>query len=261
MTWSKVSAWLCGLLLVACSGPTDPYKGLQGARYADASGALLYRYYVPPAASREHPLPLVLYLHSNGRQGADNTKHIDFRVTRWVEDQARHPCFVLAPQLPQGYWVDWDFKRGNYALDALSITPALQMTIRLLRQLLDKYPIDRSRLYVVGTSLGGFGTWDLLAREPDRFAAAVPIEGGGDPSKAQLFAQVPIWAFHGARDQTVPVAATRAMIEALRAAGGSPKYTEYADIDHEAPSRVFLPQTGLDDWLFAQRRPGAPAPL
>ncbi len=243
-----------GLLWACGSRAETEYQGLRGARFGDANGSLVYRYYVPPKADPREPLPLVLYLHSNGRQGSDNERQVDFRVTRWVENQLDHPCFVIAPQLPKGQWVDADFAKGNYSFDEAKLTNNLQLVIELLELFFKRYPIDRKRVYVVGTSLGGFGTWDLLMRRPDWFAAAVPIEGGGDPKQAARLAKIPIWAFHGAKDTHVPVAATREMIAALKALGASPKYTEYPDVDHESSARVFAPATGLDAWLFEQHR-------
>jgi predicted peptidase len=96
-------------------------SGLKAARIARPFGAMVYRYFAPPAAKPVAPLPLVVYLHSNGRQGMDNKKQVDFRVSRWVDAQASHPCYVLAPQLPDGFWVDVDFSKGRY--DAAT-TPA-----------------------------------------------------------------------------------------------------------------------------------------
>lgn len=248
-------AWLC--VLWACQSRAESeYKGLRGARFGDPQGSLMYRYYVPPSASAEHPLPLVLYLHSNGRQGSDNEKQVDYRVTRWVENQLAHPCFVLAPQLPKGFWVDTMFAKGNFVYDEGRLTEPMRLVFGLVELFRKRYPIDGSRIYVVGTSLGGFATWDLLTRKPEWIAAAVPIEGGGDPKQVTRFAHIPIWAFHGAKDTRVPVAATREMIEAMRAIGASPRYTEYPDVDHESAPRAFAPETGLDAWLFEQRKPG-----
>ncbi|MET0283191.1 MAG: dienelactone hydrolase family protein [Polyangiales bacterium] len=247
-------AWLC--FVGACQSSVDTeYKGLRGARFADSLGGLVYRYYVPPEADAEHPLPLVLYLHSNGRQGVDNEAHVDYRVTRWVENQREHPCFVLAPQLPKGYWVDTNFAKGSYRFDDGKVGQSMQLVIELLELFQKRYPIDRTRIYVVGTSLGGYGTWDLMMRRPQLIAAGVPIEGGGDPTQAIRVAGIPIWAFHGAKDKTVPVTATRAMIEALKAIHASPRYTEYPDVDHESAPRAFAAGTGLDDWLFEQHKP------
>jgi predicted peptidase len=251
----SAAAWLVLLVMTACARDIETeHEGLRGARFDRPYGAFVYRYFVPPTASAQRELPLVIYLHSNGRQGDDNRKQVDFRVSRWVKNQASYPCFVLAPQMPEGRWVDVDYPRGRYDLATTPATVWMRLTIALIEEKLKHWSVDRRRVYLLGTSLGGYGTWDLLARRPDWFAAAVPIEGGGDPRVAARFADVAVWAFHGAADRSVPVDGSRLMIEALRAAGGTPRYTEYPDVDHDSPARVFAPETGLDAWLFSQAR-------
>jgi predicted peptidase len=116
-------------------------------------------------------------------------------------------------------------------------------------------PVDPARFYVTGISLGGYGTWFLLATMPERIAAAVPVCGGGDPARAAVFKEVPLWVFHGARDPAVPPAASRRMVEALRQAGGQPKFTEYPDLQHDSWTRTYRNPEVLA-WLFAQRRGG-----
>ena len=95
-----------------------------------------------------------------------------------------------------------------------------------------EYKIDDKRIYLTGLSMGGFGTWSLAAKYPDRWAAIVPFCGGGDPAKAKEIKDIPCWCFHGDADQAVPVRASREMVEALKAAGGKPKYTEYPGVGH-----------------------------
>ena len=121
-----------------------------------------------------------------------------------------------------------------------------------------EFSIDATRLYVTGLSMGGYGTWDALQRYPDRFAAAVPICGGGDVKQAKKIAQIPIWAFHGDKDTAVPVERTRSMIAALKEAGGMPKYTEYPDVGHDSWTATYK-DPALHEWMFAQRlKPKSP---
>ena len=116
----------------------------------------------------------------------------------------------------------------------------------------EEFNIDEKRRYVMGISLGGYGTWHLIGSRPEKFAAAIPICGGGDPDMANNMINVPIWAFHGDKDRNVPVHLTRDVISAVRAAGGSPKYTEYS-AGHDIWNRVYN-TPGLLDWLFAQKK-------
>jgi predicted peptidase len=116
-----------------------------------------------------------------------------------------------------------------------------------------EFSIDEDRRYVMGESLGGYGSWHFITMHPKLFAAAVPICGGGDPAAAPAIANVPVWAFHGEQDRSVPVARSREMIEAIRNAGGNPKYTEYPDEGHIISKQVTA-TPGLLDWVFAQKR-------
>ncbi|MBA4055232.1 MAG: peptidase, partial [Marivirga sp.] len=109
------------------------------------------------------------------------------------------------------------------------------------------------RRYVTGISRGGYGSWHFICTRPDMFAAAIPVCGGGDPSRASNIVDVSVWAFHGAKDKNVPVDGSRHMIEAIKKAGGSPQYTEYENEAHNIWHRV-SETPGLWDWLFEQQR-------
>jgi predicted peptidase len=121
--------------------------------------------------------------------------------------------------------------------------------------------LDPARLYLIGLSMGGYGVWDVLSRQPQRFAAAVPICGGAAEAQADLIcaAKVPVWAFHGVLDPVVPVERSRKIVTALRRCGGPARvrYTEYADVAHDAWLRAFA-EPELWPWLFAQRNPNNP---
>jgi predicted peptidase len=106
---------------------------------------------------------------------------------------------------------------------------------------------------VTGISRGGYGTWQFICKHPDMFAAAIPVSGGGETKLASRIVGVPVWAFHGAKDKNVPVSVTRDMIAAIKKAGGSPKYTEYPDEEHNIWDKVSR-TPDLLAWLFAQKR-------
>jgi predicted peptidase len=127
----------------------------------------------------------------------------------------------------------------------------MAMVIELIAKIEKEFPIDRSRIYVTGLSMGGYGTWDLIARFPHRFAAAVPVCGGGDPETASQIKHIPLWAFHGALDNVVPPGQSRVMVRALQDAGGTPGYTEYPDVKHDSWVYAFR-EPHLLPWLFNQ---------
>jgi predicted peptidase len=115
------------------------------------------------------------------------------------------------------------------------------------------YSIDGRRIYITGLSMGGYGTWDLMARKPELFAAAVPICGGGDEATAEKIKNIPVWVFHGAKDGAVKVERSRRMVEALKKAGGKPIYTEYPEVGHDSWNPAYK-DAKMFAWLFAQKK-------
>jgi predicted esterase len=186
-----------------------------------AGTTIPYRLYVPQNPVSGQVYPLVLALHGSGERGSDNLIHIQSHrlATSWADpvNQANYPCFVVAPQCPLNRnWV-YSF-RGP-------IGSELATVVDLIDSLLTVFPVDSNRLYVTGLSMGGFGTWDLIQRFPDKFAAAIPMSAGGDPSQIENISHVPIWNFHGKLDNVVPVSFSRDMMIALENAGSPVVYT------------------------------------
>ena len=123
----------------------------------------------------------------------------------------------------------------------------------LLDEIIEKYKVDQDRIYLTGLSMGGFGTWALAAHAPNRFAAIVPICGGGDPSRTKRIARIPAWVFHGGKDPTVPLEMSQKMVEALKKNGGDPKFTIFPDAGHDSWTQAYdTPE--LYEWLLQQKR-------
>jgi len=212
---------------------------------------LLYRLFSPPNYDPKQKYPLVLYLHGGGGRGTDNIKQIDggngYLIDLFTsnETQSRYASFVVAPQSPmQEGWIESD-----------SITPTrqLRLVFEMISELQKSFSMDSTRLYVAGQSMGGLGTFALISEYPKLFAAGVPLCGGGDESKAARLVSTPIWAFHGAKDEAVPVTRSRNIVAAINKAGGKVKYTEYTDVDHVIWPKV-VKETELMPWLFSQQR-------
>ncbi|MGE5194857.1 MAG: alpha/beta hydrolase-fold protein [Deltaproteobacteria bacterium] len=215
---------------------------------------LNYRLMKPGNYDPQKKYPLVLFLHGAGERGDDNVAQLVHGMNDFAKDENRekYPCFVVAPQCPEGKrWVEVD-----WTLDAHDFDQTPSATMRLVIELLEKLPeefgIDASRLYVTGLSMGGFGTWDLISRFPDKFAAAAPICGGADLKLAPQLVKVPIWTFHGDKDTVVKLHRTMDMVEAIKKAGGKPLYTEYAGVGHDSWVRAYS-DPKLMDWMFAQK--------
>jgi predicted peptidase len=217
-----------------------------------------YRLFVPVRYSADRRYPLIVWLHGAGSHGSDNLRQLSPPVSALIgRAQDVEPAFVLAPQDPKGdKWVPGGVgpPYGNLHQAERPQSPAARLVLAGIDELVHEYSIDPDRIYLTGGSAGGTGTWDLITRNGvGRFAAAVPITGANDPASAPIIARLPIWAFHGALDETAPAANTRAMVDALRALGSPVKYTEYPDVGHESWDRAFA-EPELFPWLFAQRR-------
>jgi predicted peptidase len=221
----------------------------------DGGGALPYRLLRPADYRPQQKYPLVLFLHGAGERGDDNTLQLIHGGRNFADEamRRRHPAFVMAPQCPaEKRWVEvpWDAK--SHAMPA-EPSETMQLAFDAVDALVKEFSIDEDRIYGVGLSMGGYGVWDILQRRPKLLAAAVPICAGGDPAYAAGFKNTPVWAFHGDKDAVVDVHRSRAMIAALRAAGGNPLYTEYEGVDHDSWTRTFDNRLAWD-WLFAQRK-------
>ena len=198
------------------------------------------RDYVPAKA-----YPMVLSLHGGKPKRYEHLLEggdlgFAYGVGRLVspEEQARHPTFVVVP---------WSEGRGW-----------LDDNLRLVRGLLDvlrrEFPVDTTRIYVTGQSMGGYGTWSILTKYPEFFAAAIPICGGGDPTQAVRLKRIPVWDFHGTADGVVPVSESRNMINALLRVGGQPIYWEYQGASHAQTAERAYCEPQLLEWLFAQQK-------
>lgn len=216
---------------------------------------LRYRLLLPqPTADGRRP-PLVLFLHGAGERGDDNAAQLKHGAVEFHRRQVGQPCAVLVPQCPAGRkWVevDWGGGSGAGTFPAQPSEP-LRLALEVVDGLIAAGKVDPDRVYVTGLSMGGYGAWYAAGMPGSRFAAAAPICGGGDPNWARRYVGLPVWAFHGDDDRAVPVGRSREMIEAIRAAGGAPKYTEYRGVAHDSWTRTYA-DDAFHAWLFGQRR-------
>jgi predicted peptidase len=222
--------------------------------YKDKDGKTLpYRLLKPEHYDPKMKYPLVLFLHGAGERGKDNDKQLVHGVAEFAkkENREKYPCFLIAPQCPTGAgWSDFMAKKG--APSKGQAEPG-RLAVDLVQAIQKEFSIDPSRLYITGLSMGGYGTWDIISRHPDMFAAAVPICGGGDPMQAEKFSKMPIWVFHGGKDPVVKPERSREMVEAIKKAGGEAKYTEYPEVSHDSWVKAYK-DADMMAWLFAQKR-------
>lgn len=213
--------------------------------FAEKQGTFLYnnreRQYllIFPAgyAQNKAQWPLIFFLHGSSLRGQALNKVKEYGPT-WVAEQKGLPFVILSPQCPEGE----DWKDDPAAL------------IALLNSVMDQYQIDRKRVYLTGVSMGGRGTWDLASRYPEYFAAVAPLAAKPvlpEEWKPQ-FVSLPVWAFHGDKDDICPLKDDEAMVDAVRAKGGKPRLTILAGQGHYIAG-VYKNQE-LYDWFLSNRR-------
>jgi predicted peptidase len=214
---------------------------------------LPYRLLSPLNENSSIKYPLLVYLHGSGSRGNDNEAPVNKLSSGFTDSLNRinFPCYILVPQCPQNdSWVVFpNFSKSISTTD--TPTKACKQTLDLIHELIQTKNIDSHRIYLTGFSMGGEGTFDLLTREPELFACAVPLASVADTSKANLISNIPIWAFHGDLDKVNDVKYTRIMIEAIERKGGNPNYTEIKGVGHDCRNEAYLNEK-LWKWVFEQ---------
>lgn len=247
------------LLLNACS-PQSQFLSrsvtIDGRTYA-------YRVWLPKHYTKLHRWPVILFLHGSGERGDDNLRQVTMGLPAFLpQNPGRYPAIVVVPQCRLDR--EWYGEMETMAL------AALEASIKEFRG-------DRSRVYLTGMSMGGAGVW-YFARHPQKFAAIVPVCGevvrelddpfpldpppeitellhAVDPfaALAHRIGSTPVWAFHGAQDNVIPVDQSRLMVAALEASGGKVRYTEYRNLGHDVWDAAYA-DPALPQWLIRQRR-------
>ncbi|MEX2112263.1 MAG: prolyl oligopeptidase family serine peptidase [Pirellulales bacterium] len=200
-----------------------------------------YLLYLPEGYDQQDKWPVLIFLHGAGERGDDLELVKKHGPPKLIEEGKSFPFIVVSPQCPNGQW--WT-------------TKPLELTA-LVDEIVAKHKVDEERLYLTGLSMGGFGTWMLAAYKPDRFAAIVPICGGGEVLATRALGQMPTWVFHGAKDPVVPLKRSEDMVEALKRVNKEVKFTVYPDALHDSWTETYSnPQ--LYTWLLDHKR-AAPA--
>jgi len=221
-------------------------------KYIEKGDTLNYRLLFPDADTFRR-YPLLIFLHGSGERGNDNEAQLKWSVMNFATDQNMmlHPALVIAPQCPQN--LGWsNFSRTDMKLQPTATKP-MELLIGLIHQLIKTMPVDTNRIYITGLSMGGYGTYDAIERYPHLFAAAVPVCGAGDISRASSIAHLPIWIFHGAEDPAVNPVYSLQMFEALTKAGSHPGFTEYPAVGHFSWLGAYSDALMME-WLFRQHK-------
>ncbi|MPQ47674.1 prolyl oligopeptidase family serine peptidase [Marinifilum sp. N1E240] len=194
-----------------------------------------YLEYFPEINEGDENLPLLIFLHGMGERGDDLTKLKLHGPPSFLDEKKDFPFITISPQCPDTiYWNE-------------------EILLPFYEEIIAKYLIDKKRIYLTGLSMGGFGTWESIVAKPDLFAAAAPICGGGDPSKLKAVKSMPIWVFHGAKDQVVPLLRSEEMVNKLKEVGSKVKFTIYPEATHDSWTETYA-NPKLYDWLLSHQK-------
>ncbi|MCX7797642.1 MAG: prolyl oligopeptidase family serine peptidase [Melioribacter sp.] len=190
-----------------------------------------YLIYFPKDYDQKDKVPLLLFLHGAGERGNDLNLVKKHGPPKLIEEGKDFPFIVVSPQCPLN---------KRWETDDL---------IALLDYLIENHKVDKNKIYVTGLSMGGNGTWRLAAKIPDRLAAVIPICGWGDLFEVCMIGKLPVWTFHGAKDNVVPLKATEELVEKLKACGGNVKFTIYEDAGHDSWTETYN-NPEIYEWLL-----------
>jgi predicted peptidase len=258
---SKVKSILLFLSLSLCIGAHCTFAQSASRfsfnKYTNGKGDTLNYRILSPDYDTLRKYPLVIFLHGMGERGNDNESQLKWGVMNFATDQTMvmHPAFIIAPQCPSNQiWSNLDKIENprEFRLQPFPTKP-MELVIQLIHQLIKTLPVDTNRIYITGVSMGGFGTFDAIERYPYLFAAAVPVCGGGDISKAASIAHIPIWIFHGSEDAAVTSLFSLDMIEALTKAGSHAGLTLYPSVGHFSWLAAYSDPLMME-WLFRQHK-------
>jgi predicted peptidase len=195
-----------------------------------------YLLYLPDGyQSTGEPWPLIMFLHGSGERGTDINRIKSNGPPMLVEKGEKFPFILLCPQCPE--WIYWDNK----------------FLISLLEEIESKYNVDKSREYLTGLSMGGNGTWSLAIENPGKFAAIAPMSASGEPDDVCALKNVPVWVFHGEKDDLVPLKEDADMVDALKRCGGDVQFTIYPNVGHGAWVEAYN-NPELYDWFLSHSR-------
>lgn len=228
--------------------------------YIVGNDTLSYRMLLPKDFDKSKQYPLVLFLHGAGERGSDNAKQLTHGSELFVKNRDSFPAVVIFPQCPQkDYWANATVDRStrpitlNFPLD-IEPTTAMTLVMKLMEDMAFKSYVDKKQIYVGGLSMGGMGTFEILYRKPEMFAAAFAICGAGNPEATEKYAKtVPMWIFHGANDDVVNPQASVEMVAGLLRFGGKPNFSLYAKDNHNSWDSAFA-ESELVPWLFSNSK-------
>lgn len=229
-------------------------------QFISGKDTLKYRIMKPENLETSHQYPVVLFLHGAGERGQDNSKQLTHGSELFYKIRDSFPAIVIFPQCPENdYWSNVSVDRStkplslNFPVDSAP-TKSMALVMDLLDDILTKSYVDENQIYVGGLSMGGMGTFEILYRKPETFAAAFAICGAGNPETTEVYAKtVPMWIFHGANDDVVNPQQSVAMVSAILKYGGKSNFSLFANDNHNSWDSAFA-EPKLMSWLFSNTK-------
>lgn len=265
----KVKLYLAGLFsAVFCFVQVMAQQsvGFQKRQLFMGSDTFGYRIMLPDDFKVGKKYPFVLFLHGAGERGTDNELQLVHGSKLFLDsvNRKKFPAIIVFPQCPTtSFWSNVQFSRNENGkrvssfdfLESGEPTSAMRFLLQLVDNLNKEYTIQQNKMYVMGLSMGGMGTFELLRRLPNTFAAGIPICGGANPAIAPAISKHHFWVFHGAKDQVVPSTFSDTMVNALKATGTKKeiRYTLYPDYNHNSWDGAFA-EPSLLQWLFSKHK-------
>ncbi|PWD98542.1 carboxylesterase family protein [Marinilabilia rubra] len=250
------------LLLLAGTGTLlaqDNYSKYERKDFIRNGDTLKYRILYPEEMKQDKEYPLVLFLHGAGERGVKNERQLTHGADLFVDENwnTTREAIVLFPQCPPGImWTNREKKKNSegvwefwFPLGDSAPWPSL-MVNQLVEDLTASGKVDADRRYIMGLSMGGIGTLEFLYRWPEKYAAAISVCGGHDPDLAETYCHVPVWFFHGGKDDVVPPIYSRQVYDVLKKCNVDTRYTFYPYANHNSWDPAFS-EPGLLDWLFS----------
>ena len=232
--------------------------------YVLKNDTLNYRILKPLNYDPSKKYPVHLFLHGAGERGDDNKSQLVHGAKLFLkkENRLKYNSWVIFPQCPSNdRWPSlatdsWDNK-DDYFPDNKEISPpnkTLDLVIKFMDQFIEKKQVNKQRVYITGLSMGGMGTFEMLHRRPDMFAAATPICGNGNAELSKLYAtKIHLWIFHGSDDKIVKPEYSFKMAKAIISSGGSPRLTLYENVGHDSWNNAFAEKNYLK-WIHSKTK-------
>lgn len=230
--------------------------------YISENDTLRYRILFPEDFSENKKYPLLFVLHGAGERGRDNDAQLTHGSDLFLKAEMRKvfPAIVIFPQVESGdYWAKVEVNRDSIPLqfefkNQEEPTKAMRLLMDFSEEIAAKKFTDTNRVYVGGLSMGGMGTYEILYRKPEFFAAAFAICGGADPAIVDKYRKgLNIWIFHGEKDDVVPPEFSKTMARVINSKGGNAKLSLYPEDNHNSWDTAFA-EPYLLPWLFSHKK-------